>query len=234
MKFSQKAFRAAAAALSALLLAGCTGMLWLSYVQNGKISFEDGRTFRIGDALNQYQYCKKNTESWTVESGDGGHRVLFSCHTTGEDDLETERTPDPSLVLNVEFLIPSWSLKYDVSRVWYAVDLADGTDPAAQAVMKTANPHESLREIALGRDVSIPPDEFMKWAADGGCLSAGRWNTESRWPQSRGRNAASSRRRLGQSVRLLTSPGCPRSIVRLNHAKSPCLKLKLLFRIGII
>ena len=50
MKFSQKAFRAAAAALSALLLAGCTGMLWLSYVQNGKISFEDGRTFRIGDA----------------------------------------------------------------------------------------------------------------------------------------------------------------------------------------
>ena len=55
MKFSQKAFRAAAAALSALLLAGCTGMLWLSYVQNGKISFEDGRTFRIGDALNQYQ-----------------------------------------------------------------------------------------------------------------------------------------------------------------------------------
>lgn len=163
MKFSQKAFRAAAAALSALLLAGCTGMLWLSYVQNGKISFEDGRTFRIGDALNQYQYCKKNTESWTVESGDGGHRVLFSCHTTGEDDLETERTPDPSLVLNVEFLIPSWSLKYDVSRVWYAVDLADGTDPAAQAVMKTANPHESLREIALGRDVSIPPDEFMKW-----------------------------------------------------------------------
>ena len=50
-----------------------------------------------------------------------------------------------------------------MSRVWYAVDLADGTDPAAQAVMKTANPHESLREIALGRDVSIPPDEFMKW-----------------------------------------------------------------------
>ena len=189
-------------------------MLWLSYVQNGKISFEDGRTFRIGDALNQYQYCKKNTESWTVESGDGGHRVLFSCHTTGEDDLETERTPDPSLVLNVEFLIPSWSLKYDVSRVWYAVDLADGTDPAAQAVMKTRRIHEV--------------------AADGGCLSAGRWNTESRWPQSRGRNAASSRRRLGQSVRLLTSPGCPRSIVRLNHAKSPCLKLKLLFRIGII
>ena len=68
MKFSQKAFRAAAAALSALLLAGCTGMLWLSYVQNGKISFEDGRTFRIGDALNQDRYCKKNTESWTVES----------------------------------------------------------------------------------------------------------------------------------------------------------------------
>ena len=80
-----------------------------------------------------------------MESGDGGHRVLFSCHTTGEDDLETERTPDPSLVLNVEFLIPSWSLKYDVSRVWYAVDLADGTDPAAQAVIKTANLSGRLR-----------------------------------------------------------------------------------------
>ena len=53
MKFSQKAFRAAAAALSALLLAGCTGMLWLSYVQNGKISFEDGRTFRIGNDIDR-------------------------------------------------------------------------------------------------------------------------------------------------------------------------------------
>lgn len=76
-------------------------------------------------------------------------------------------------MLNVEFLIPSWSLKYDVSRVWYAVDLADGTDPAAQAVMKTANPHESLREIALGRDVSIPPDEFMKWQQMAGAYLLG-------------------------------------------------------------
>lgn len=172
MKFSQKAFRAAAAALSALLLAGCTGMLWLSYVQNGKISFEDGRTFRIGDALNQYQYCKKNTESWTVESGDGGHENSESPRISPGDC--------------------AWP----------------GCEHSARRI------HEV--------------------AADGGCLSAGRWNTESRWPQSRGRNAASSRRRLGQSVRLLTSPGCPRSIVRLNHAKSPCLKLKLLFRIGII
>ena len=150
---------------SVLALGGCTGLLWLNYVQSGKISLEDGRTFRIGDALGSYRYCLENTGSWILKSLEKKKTVTFSCHTEGERSLVSARVPKPSLVLNVEFTIPDWSVRYDVTRVWYDVDLSGGTDKAGQGVLKSSDPHESLREIALGQDVDIPKEEFDAWRA---------------------------------------------------------------------